>query len=1027
MTMVVPPMLRSRSAVSLVLLVGVVAGACAHDPRSAKAPPSKVDGPKGVVVGPTQYLVADPDGQAPTFAMVLGEGLLGAAIGRARVVMGRAEPKLAADEPAEPFAGVVRLPKRFGGGFLFWTKDDVFRADSFTGPLRPITHVPGVVSNISFAPKFILVHTENGERWAVGPDGARVAIEPIGVVDIEGLEDGRAIAMNDQGAIFTSVDGGAHWTDATSNVKSSPRQVSVLDDDVWLIESGNGGPTSGAHRLEPDGRLSFYDAAPTEKTVEVRPTDARWRGTEKPLRAVFHRGASIDESTAIVASGGDLVKVDVSTGEVVGILPGHLPPNATCEAVPVTNDVLFACQSHTGRLGSSTAFVVSHTLGSEAPVIEQQFAEAARFFASDDGGLAFEGPCAAGATPAPTATNLPVVCVRQPSGTWQEHDLSMFASDAGTPTPALSVARFVPRADGRAVAITLDPTPAILDLRTGSMTPIQAGGRDLGLHARGHGRKYYGTVVVDGGWTFTAQNALRAWDRQGHPIEVSEDGRLTVSPWDLQIEAAGANGIGKSKDGRMYQSLDHGATWTEVAPPPSGGGAVEPRACSSAGCDLGGFYRVGWAARPPQAIAARTVARPPPEVRREPAIELACRPLGPPVSKVLPRTDRSPDDLGLGATRIGPVSTKDDHQLVHEPIMRAFVNPVHPMSTDGEVDTSLRVLLGGYGTEPGGDTFVVAGPDKSAARLKRLVSFVVPLDPAATVRRSTLAMSDIIQAGRAAGMSQEEILGEDLSLLTAVTVVTPLDPLAPSDLVAQQGAQGLVVWLRENGRVRVAMHANPRENVSVVSGAAVSNDELALLEVESNGVGHVFKTSGSTTSELFDLSPTLADAEYYPANPDAVAIGPKNEIGVLRTPSGSDPASARDPAFVFLPATPPMRLAPWSTLKLASDPECKRDPGWRATIQTVAPWLRTTAPEHRVLDIPMLARVKWNEKRVCLEGFEVRLPGVDLRIKSPAGGLDTEPLSTWLVGLVGKTTSFARIGVSEGNEWRQPLECALRP
>ena len=114
---------------------------------------------------------------------------------------------------------------------------------------------------------------------------------------------------------------------------------------------------------------------------------------------------------------------------------------------------------------------------------------------------------------------------------------------------------------------------------------------------------------------------------------------------------------------------------------------------------------------------------------------------------------------------------------------------------------------------------------------------------------------------------------------------------------------------------------------------------------------------------------------FYPANPDALAVGPRGDLAVVRTGSGSDPASANDPALLLVAAMPPVALAPWSTLRLADDPACK-EPGWRTTLQAIAPWIRVTTPELRAEDMPMIARVKWSEKRVCLEGFEVKLPDV---------------------------------------------------
>lgn len=1017
----------ARSYVSSAfVLVGALAASCAHEerraPHSARPPDERAA--RLPEIAPPQYLVADPASNG-VVAVRLANGALGLVVDKARVLTGYGEPRVASEEPDRALRGAARIPTRFGGGFLFWTDAELYRADAFDGALRAIVRLPDPIADLSFSPKSLLVHTHDGERWAIAlPSGERAKIDPLGVVDAEGLDDGRALAFNDQGAAFASTDGGAHWTDVTANVKSSPTRVGVVDGDVWLFESGG-----GAHRLESDGRLSFFDKAPAAEPVELRPRDPRWHGADPVLRTAFRVGAAVDETTAIVADGGDIVRVDVRTGELLSVDAGRLPPDASCEAVPTASDVLFACVTRAqgvpgvfgGSGGAGTAFVVAHTLSGET-VVEQSFAERGAFYASDDGGLAFAGPCTGASAPGRDHG----ACVRQPGGTWQDVDLSALATDAGQGD--VNVARWVPRADGRAVALVLDPTPGIYDPRAGVIAPVAVEARDAlaqglsfvhGVHrgkALGHA-----AGVVDWSWSFVASGALRGWQRQGGSIDVGEDGAVTRSPWSFELVASGPRALGKSKDGRLYQSTDHGGTWVEVASPPTGGASVELRACSSAGCDLGGFYRVGWAARPPRGDAARTKVRPPPEIRRSAAAELSCRASGPPRIKILPRTDRSPEDLGLGALRLATAPPeKEDVSYVRTPLARELPNPVHELASADADNPSLRALVSGYATEGNGDAIEVLGPDKNPRALRRTLAFVPAFDPTSTVKRGVIAMSEVIAAGRAIGMSSDEVLGEDMTDQGAVALVTPADPSAPSDL-AFHTPRGVLAYVRSTERVRVVIRPPQNEGI-VVSGAALPGDEAVFLEVESSGVGHVFKVAQGGISDLFDVSPTLTDTEFYPANPDAVAVGPKNEIGVLRTASGSDPASALDPALLLVPAMPPVALAPWSTLTLASDPECKRDPGWRATLQVIAPWVKISAPELHPQDGLMLARVKWSAARVCLEGLEVRLPSVDLRIREPSGAPDAQALHTWLVA---KNGVFARVGIGEGTEWRQPLECAL--
>ena len=1009
----------------LVLGVGVLA-ACGHGGVAPAGPAKGLDNhtPSGVAPGPAQYVVADPSARSNVVAIPLGTGgALGLVVDKSRIIIGRGEPHVGVDLPDLPIGGAARIPGRFGGGFLFWTDTSVYRSETFDGALKPIAKMPDGIQVISFAPKFLLVRTRNGERWALGiPSGERMPIEPLGAADVEGLDDGRALAFSDQGAAFSSTDHGAHWTDVTSQVKSSPTRVAVVDEEIWLYESSGAGL-----RLEPDGQLSTFDKQPVEKPPEMRAHDPRWRGSEAPLRMAFHSGATIDENTAIVVEQGDIVRVDVHTGEIVGIVTGKLPPDARCEAVPTANDVLFACVTRgagSSINGTASAFVVSHTLSGEAPTVEQTFSTVAPFYGSDDGGLAFAAPC----TGTPSSSQDHTVCVRQPGGSWQDYDLSALTGDAGAGD--VNVARWVPRADGRAVAVLLDPVPGIYDPRTGTLEAVEPSGRDVLAQgvapSSARYRRHLGGLAVDGAnlvdwsWSFSPSGSLRGWQRRGGIVEVSDDGKVTRSPYAFDLVSAGPFALGRTEDGRFYQSTDHGASWAEVAAPPSGSASGDLRACSSAGCDLGGFYRVGWAVRPPRIEAVPTPARPAPEVRRTRPVELSCRPAGAAQSRVLPRTGNSPDDLGLGFNRLPVAGDRNEIGFIRNAMARGIVHPLHEPST-GDSDTpALRAMLTGFGTTRDGDVIEVTGPNKSASALRRGFSFVPAFDPGAPVKKATFAMSDVIAAGRLAGMTNDEILSDDMTESGVVVVVTPHDAAAAGDL-AFHNTRGLLALVRANERVKLAMHPSQNEG-TIISGVGLGGDEAAFLELESSGVGHVFRMGGGGITELFDVNPTANDASLYPANPDSLAVGPRGDIAVIRIGSGSDPASAHDPALLLVPAMPPVALAPWSSLRLADDPACK-DPGWRTTLQVIAPWVRIATPELRVEDMPMIARVKWSEKRLCLEGLEVKLPDVSVRAPG-ANGSDLLKVASWLVS---RGTTFARIAIADGVEWRQPLECSLVP
>lgn len=990
--------------------------ACAHDDRRLAREP---EAPAPLEAPPqprSSYALADSDPfGGPSVVLPLGSaGVSGLVVERNRFVIGRGQPRRAADLPPTAIVGAARSPTRFGGGFLFWTASALYRANAFDSPLVPIARFSEPVESVSFGPRAVVVHGRDGARWAFGlPDGKRVAIDPVGTADVASLDDGRALAWTDQGTALVTVDHGAHWADVTAQLKGLPTKVLNVDDDVWLVDS-----SSNAARLESDGRLSWFDAVPTSSPApELRPIDPRWRGAEAPLRAVFRAGAALDDKTGVVVNSGDLVRVDLRTGAVLSVAAGPFPPDADCEAIAVPGDIVFACETDAGA-----DLLFSHGSSGDGPVLERSFVSGAGgFIAGDDGALAHTGSCQGG-------SDRNRVCVRSPGGNWQEQDISGLTADGGASDA--HVLRWIPRADGTVVALVFGTSPGIYDPAVQSLVTVEQSALDLvfqveqvqstRLFKRGrfaHGR-HSSRRRVDTSWSFGPGDTLRGWLPRGTSVELGLDGKLTPSVYSFDVAEAGALALGRSSDGRVYQSTDHGVSWIEVEAPPTETPPFETVRCSSAGCDLGAFYRFGWPTRAPMTTAASTVSAPAPLVRVERGLELSCRPRGGVASKALPRTASSPEDLGLGATRLPVPGERSEWAYVRNAVVRSAVTPVRAMSMDDD-GNSLRAVFSGFGTFESGDTISVSGPNKSALNLRRDVAFIAPFDPAARILHTTIAMSDVVSAGRRVGMTTDEILGSDVTESGMVIPLTSMDPTAASDVAIHNPEHGLVALVRGE-HTRVSLRASTNGGI-VASGVVLPGDETAFLELESSGAGHVFKVSSSGTTDLFDVT-IAANEAYYPANPDALAVGPKGDLVVIRTPSGREPASAFEPAYAFAPALPPVALAPWSRLELADDPACKADPsGYRAVLHLVEPWIRVKNPDLRALDFPMIARVRWSEARVCLEGFEVKLPNTELSVAGPSGR-EAVSVATWLVARGG---TYARVGITEGIEWRQALDCSV--
>jgi hypothetical protein len=581
-----------------------------------------------------------------------------------------------------------------------------------------------------------------------------------------------------------------------------------------------------------------------------------------------------------------------------------------------------------------------------------------------------------------------------------------------------------------------EPATGLYDPTTQTFTPVSNEIRDvmdLGplaghfVSKSGHRPKRHlpsGAGIVDDAWSFVPGTTatLRGWRKRAESVEITEDGRIVRSAFTFDVVTAGPYGLGRSQDGRLYQSSDHGATWNEVAGPPSGVETSDLVSCTSAGCDLGVFYRIGWSTRPPHVEPPRTPAPSAPSIKRTRGTELACRPSGSIATKAVPRSESSPEDLGLGASRLTIANERTEWSYVRDAIGRTIPSPVHELS-DGGGDTtpSLRGVLSGFGTNRESDALAVSGPQKNILGLRRALTYLPAFDPSGRIVRSAIDFRDILAAGRRAGMASDEIFSDDPTESGALVPLLSIDPAAASDVAFHNGDRGLYAFARGD-RTRVAFHASPN-TVTLVSGVLLAGDEAAFLEAESAGVEHVFKIgAGGATTDLFDVNTSSAET-FYPANPDALAIGPKGDLALVRTASGSDPPSARDPALLLVQGMPPVALAPWSEMKWADDPACKAEPGGhRAVLQLIAPWIRLTSPDLRAIDGPSLVRVRWTTKRVCVEGFEVQVAPVTLRVPSSVGNEPPTSFASWIVG---RGSTFARIVVAEGFEWRQPLECSI--
>ncbi len=1023
---------------------GGEAGVPPHAPRPAEAPE-----PLPAVAAaarPAQYTLADPDGRSAGTALALDDEGLGVVLDGARVVLSGGAVRVA-PELTDRSTRVEVVPAWLGGGFLFHGGGSVYLSPTFDGPLRPVAAVGTGLARVSFGPKGALLRGNGGERFAVAlPSGARLPPSPVGLVDVAMLPDGRVAALTEGGGALVSWDRGERWTDVAPRLAAAPANVLALGNELWI--SDHGGRALRVEAARGDGPrgasgdpFTAFSQLPSRPRPALRKRDARWRSNDPPLRRAIRAGARVDDGAAIVADAGDVVKVDLARGTIDVLAPGKLPPDVACEALRLPTEVLFVCA------GSATpALIASLPNGSKEPRIERTFGAAAPIYTSDDGAIAYAGPCA-GAKRTPL-----VACVRSTDGDWREVRATSPAEDdpdpravAGAPAPpAPAAVRWIPRSDGGAFAVSAGPRPDTLELFAGerrlvdlSELPRQAA--DAVARAARPGAPPTSGRVLDRQWSVAPRGALRGWLDGGASVEISPEGRLRTSAFTFpRVSTSGAWGFATTNDGRTWQSIDGGQSWVEVLGPPVPASVVrlELGGCSAIGCDLGPWLRFGWDPQPPEPREPPPRAAPAPLLAAPRALEVTCVAAGESRGLSVPATEQSPQDLGAGAQRI-PVS-HDEIAVERRVFPRGFVHPLYGTYLADE-DGAMRAVVHGFGTQVNFDlapgefsirAVEVLGPTRSLSSLKREVAFLEPFDALAPVRRASVPVSSVLAAARAASVPLQQLFeGQAAPEITQLVPVASLDPAAPSDLlfaIAAEPAEILGV-LKGGASPRATVAWAHGRRGSPISAAATGGDRIAVLSLGDDGDGHVFELGGGV-AEIAAV-PAPPSPAQYPANPDAVAVGPRGALAVIRTPSGAEPPSAEDPALLLpiaaaagtapAPPGPPVALAAWSTLTAADDPACRADGGgYRAVVQTTGPWVRLRLLGSPVEATgPMLARVRWSKERVCLEAIEVRGSPVQLG--------EAREVETYVVARFVGQGEAGMVGVSPGVELRQPLRCAI--
>jgi hypothetical protein len=671
-----------------------------------------------------------------------------------------------------------------------------------------------------------------------------------------------------------------------------------------------------------------------------------------------------------------------------------------CRALDASCGLLLACLSQ----GHGT-IVLSDVFG-ERPITQAKFPAGV--------GLAFAGGVLLAASRCDGEPRPGAVCVRGADGRFRDYDVSAklaalaqnAAGMASAPVvapagpkgsaPQITVNRWIPKEDGGALAVVTGQVPGLLDAQSGSFVPLAPEVQRAVLDAPRGKESWLG---LD--WIALRDGGVRGW-LPSAAVGIGRDGRLDPSVYEFRVVvAAGARALAFDKGRHAFQSSDWGHTWVEtLAPPGSASGAVSisGQRCSAVGCHLGPWLRVGWEPEVPAALSRWQVA---PRPNGLPAPE---RP-------VLTCSERAPAALAHLETDGDPASTLNfgvSQPPVTDNMFRSGFtwSTLHPIIGDG-FPNGLRAGLNA--NVPDTDSEVPAS-DWRGYGASLPYAFVSAFDPSARVHRASITWRARFAA---AALTQSEppiLRPESYGLYPAIPVLTrevgQTDGLLVDD--------GSPVWLHDTApaeALSLGLHAG---GTVLISAIATGARTLVVLASGADGTTDVIEVAAGKARRLFAL-PTLAPA-LYPANPDALAVGPRGELGVLRARSGNEPASDADPLLLLDENGAVTPLARWSKLYPADALECKAAPNdYRAVLQTTRSWLTLAGGDATAAadtEQGMFAMIRINTERVCLEAVEV--PQV------------AEPYPAHVVArFVGNRRGAASAGFSPGVELRQPLDCAL--
>jgi hypothetical protein len=483
------------------------------------------------------------------------------------------------------------LPTRLGGGFVFWTvlgtETALYSAPEFTAPLRPLARVDFNLERLATGfDRLYLFAADTGEVLALDPTTGKVRDlgalpDAPGFAALEFVDDWFAVALPAFQGPLATFDAGSSWHPVPVEETQTLQPVIRAGRPTAVALVGAGGRTllDAGGRLTEEPPSGEPSGRPHSRGIEAaRPRYGR--GLERVEAAILH-GYAETPSTALLLADGDLVRVQLQSGEVLARTEKVSSERTTCSAIRLGAGAGFICAEPTGP---SSVYQLVAPLGLERVL---HFTSPRKFTPSESGALVIEGPCAERATAAPNTLER---CVRLQDG--RTRSLTLGAESQIAVLPEQIVAEVVPPRTSRAGQLRLHGPKGVSakPLRTRDLTPKVRKALESGLWLEGLEAEAGGVA----GWIASGQRLVG--------VRVARDGsvRAGIMEDDLaRTLVSGRFALSIRPGGAGRETTNFGFDWRSFSLPArldtgaraerSGG-----RGCSALGCVHGEWMRLGW-------------------------------------------------------------------------------------------------------------------------------------------------------------------------------------------------------------------------------------------------------------------------------------------------------------------------------------------------------------------------------------------------------------------------------------------------